>query len=87
MEDRFIPYLKSTQPAIWQALLGAARDGLVIIDEENDALSATNRLLFTYPALHEILQRMTDDWAENHVDSTAHFKALVSGASGDVGKR
>jgi hypothetical protein len=78
MSDHFISHLKSKHQTTWQTLVGAANDGLVFIDEENDAVTATNRLLFAYPGLHEALQRLTDEWAERHVDVTSEFKKLIS---------
>ncbi len=78
MTDRFISYLKSKQRGLWQTLLIASADGLVVIDEENDAVTATNRLLLTYPGLHEALQRLTDEWAERHLDVSHIFKTLVN---------
>jgi hypothetical protein len=81
MDDRFIPHLKSNHAAVWRTLLIAAADGLVVIDEANDAVTATNRLLFTYPGLHDFLTRMTDEWAERHVDAAAMFKTLVEEAA------
>ena len=77
MNDQFIPYLKSKHKGTWQTLLLAAADGLVVIDEDNDAVTATNRLLFTYPGLHEVLQCLTDTWAERHVNVDALFQGLI----------
>ncbi len=77
MNDQFIPHLKSKHRGTWQTLLIAAADGLVVIDEDNDAVTATNRLLFTYPGLHDALQRLTDEWAERHVDVGSLFLDLI----------
>lgn len=81
MDDRFIPYLKTQHPAVWRTLLIAAADGLVVIDEDNDAVTATNRLLLAYPGLHDFLTRMTDEWAERRVDAEAVFSDLVREAA------
>lgn len=81
MDDRFIPYLQTRHPAVWRTLLIAAADGLVVIDEANDAVTATNRLLLAYPGLHDFLTRMTDEWAERQVDVGAVFKDLVQEAA------
>ena len=58
----YVEYLKTSQPAIWQSLQNAAAEGLVFIDEEKDAVTASNRLLLTYPDLHEVLEMMTQNW-------------------------
>ncbi len=34
----------------------AEKDELILIDEENDAVTATNRLLWTNPCLHENIE-------------------------------
>jgi len=78
MSGRFISYLQNKQKGIWQALRIAAADGLVVIDEKNDAVTATNRLLLTFPDLHAALQRLTDEWAERHVNVGALFHHLVN---------
>lgn len=64
----FITSLKKEQPELWAVIAKAAKEGLIFVDEENDAVTATNRLLITYPGLHEILQFITDQWyaSEGH---------------------
>lgn len=61
-EETFINYLQLEQPGIWSSLLRAEGLGLVHIDRENDAVTATNRLLLTYPDLHEVLNLITESW-------------------------
>lgn len=65
----FIEYLKFEQPRLWEAINGAADDGLIIIDEENDAVSATNRLLLTYPELHSVLNLLVDNWVRKKTET------------------
>jgi hypothetical protein len=74
--EGLVEYLKRKQPATWALLKRAALDGLVIIDEATDAATATNRLLLTYPGLHEILSTLTNAWAECRNDTSAHFARL-----------
>jgi hypothetical protein len=72
-----IEHLKTRQPATWAMLELAALDGLVVIDEETDAVTATNRLLLTYPGLHDILATLTNAWAERACDPSAHVARLL----------
>lgn|GEM_PF-2061955 len=51
-------------PAIWAKLEYAAQEGLVYIDVDSDAVTASNRLLLTYPDLHEVLSTLINQWAE-----------------------
>lgn len=62
MKSGFINYIKTTQPMMWQSIENAAQEGLIYIDEEMDAITATNRLLLTYPQLHEVLNMLTENW-------------------------
>jgi hypothetical protein len=73
----FIEHLKTRQPATWALLKAAASNGLVVIDEETDAVTATNRLLLTYPGLHDNLATLTNAWAERTFDPSAHFARLL----------
>ncbi|MGK0291017.1 MAG: hypothetical protein ACI86H_002484 [bacterium] len=68
----FINYLQLEETAIWTSLLGAAESGLVFIDRENDAVTATTRLLLTYPDLHEVLNFLTDAWFQKRSAEIGH---------------
>ncbi len=69
--NSFIESLKQDQPQLWENIVAASQEGLIVIDEENDAVTATNRLLLTYPGLHEVLAFLNDQWIENlSLDST-----------------
>ena len=72
--ETFIDSIKKTQPQLWNIIVSAAEDGLIHIDEENDGVTATNRLLLTYPGLHDILAYLTDQWAENTFDQKSFSK-------------
>ncbi|PCI28991.1 MAG: hypothetical protein COB67_05245, partial [SAR324 cluster bacterium] len=56
----YISYLKLEQPQIWLSILRAAEDGLIFVDEANDSVTATARLLLTYPDLHEVFNMLTE---------------------------
>lgn len=60
----YINYLKLEQPELWLSILRAQKMGLIYVDEENDAVTATNRLLLTYPDLHEVLNMLSDSWMQ-----------------------
>lgn len=75
--ERLIEHLKTRQPATWALLKAAAADGLVVIDEETDPFTATNRLLLTYPGLHDTLATLTNAWAERTFDPSAHVARLL----------
>ena len=79
----FIESMKTDQPMIWAKLLEAAADGLVFIDEETDAVTATNRLLLTYPDLHDLLNFFTDQWVEMEMTKPNFFKDLLKESIGE----
>lgn len=69
MVEGFISELKNQQPLVWQLLQQAEVEGLIHIDESVDAITPTNRLLWTYPGLHEVLVRIINELIENqHTD-------------------
>lgn len=63
-DTSYINYLKMEQPEIWQSILGAEKEGLIIINEETDSVTATNRLLLTYPGLHDTLNMLVEGWTQ-----------------------
>lgn len=75
--EGLIEHLKTHQPRTWALLEDAAKGGLIAIDEETDAVTATNRLLLTYPGLHDALATLTNAWAERSFDPSAHIAALL----------
>ncbi len=75
--DGLIQHLKTQQPKTWALLEDAAREGLVAIDEQIDAVTATNRLLLTYPGLHNAIATLTNAWAERSFDASAHVAQLL----------
>lgn len=78
--ERYIEYLQIQHPKIWESLLRAAKDGLVHIDKEADSVTATNRLLLTYPDLHDILNIISEEWYKDKaIEAGEHqFRDLLS---------
>jgi hypothetical protein len=78
MQKSFLEDIKKTQPELYASLKKYADDGLFVIDEQNDAITATNRLLFTYPDLHLALSTLINSWYDNHLtqDISNIFKEL-----------
>lgn len=78
--ERYIDYLKIQHPKIWESLNRAAQDGLVYIDHEADSVTATNRLLLTYPDLHDILNVINEEWYKDKAIKAGEdqFKDLIS---------
>jgi hypothetical protein len=76
----FLQSIKETQPQLWQTIEKTSKDGLIIIDEENDAITATNRLLWTYPDLHETISVLINQWSERELKENSEdiFKNLIS---------
>jgi hypothetical protein len=72
-----IQFLKDRQPSTWALLKMAALQGLVVIDEEADSITATNRLLLTYSGLHDVISMIVDSFAERSFDNRTHFRALL----------
>jgi hypothetical protein len=67
----FIETIKQDQPALWELIKLHSQSGLIVVDEENDAVSATNRLLWTYPGLHEALNTVINNWNFTSIEDTA----------------
>ena len=81
-QQGFIAHVKQNHPQMWQLIQQTAQDsGLIVVDEENDAITATNRLLWTNPVLHECLATLVDQWADQHAEADAEsaFRALIQG--------
>ncbi|MDX2470972.1 MAG: hypothetical protein QNL04_10400 [SAR324 cluster bacterium] len=77
--NSYIEYVKTKEPRMWASLEGAAKEGLIFIDEKNDAITATNRLLLTYPALHEIINYLVGEWKAEQAKTIGfdHIKSLL----------
>jgi hypothetical protein len=76
-----VEYMRERQPASWALLKLAAAQGLVVIDEATDSITATNRLLLTYTGLHEVVSMLVDSWAERSYDSRSAFSELLKPGS------
>ena len=81
-EGGFFEYLQREERATWTLLKIVGKDGLVIINPETDAVTATNRLLLTYPGLHEILTTLINQWAEEQQNVSDAFRSLISSEGG-----
>ncbi|WP_320044650.1 hypothetical protein [uncultured Desulfobacter sp.] len=74
--------IKAGAPKLWESLEHAATLGLIFIDEEHDAVTATNRLLLTYPDLHGALNQIIDHWsnqADGGMDALAEILHRTKG--------
>ena len=72
-----IESIKVVQPQLWEVIQSAAKEGLIVLDEGSDAITATNRLLLTYPGLHEVLAFITDQWVEAELEQENFLSALL----------
>lgn len=75
-DTSYINYLKLEQPEIWKTILKAEKNGLIVVNEKTDSVTATNRLLLTYPELHEVLNMLVEGW--NQKKSEAFGQELIS---------
>ncbi|OSM01886.1 hypothetical protein [Magnetofaba australis] len=63
-ERGYLHFVQTRHPKMWALIEKTARDsGLIFIDEANDAITASNRLLWTNPILHDCLATLVDQWA------------------------
>lgn len=82
----FTGYLKNEQPRLWESLCNAAEEGLIVIDEANDSVTATNRLLLTYPDLHTVLSFLVDTWVKRKTEEfVTASAAFIKEAQGNHG--
>jgi hypothetical protein len=78
IEGGFIDYIQKKQPVVWAMIENASKDGLIQVDIENDAVTATNRLLWTYPGLHDTLNAIINEWGNNPKNHEEHFKSIIN---------
>jgi hypothetical protein len=79
----FIEYIQKTQPAVWAMIENASKDDLIIVDIENDAVTATNRLLWTYPGLHDTLNAIINEWGNDPRTHEAQFQNILDSLKED----
>ena len=81
----FIDSIKQEQPALWELIKLHSKSGLIVVDEENDAVSATNRLLWTYPGLHEALNTIINNWNNSSLEKMAkeNFSQILKNIDND----
>lgn len=77
--DSFLEYLVEKQPIFFKSLEMAQKQGLLVVDEDIDAVSASNRLLFTNDVLQQTLNLMVADWMDYETRSLEHFREIVRG--------
>ena len=77
----FLKSVKEEHPNLWESIRQAAKSGLILIDEQNDSITATNRLLFTYPDLHEAISTLINEWEYNHLkqNNKNYFNEIIKG--------
>ncbi len=68
---------KKKQPDMWILIKKATERGLIVVDVENDAITATNRLLWTNPVLHDCLATLVDQWTIDHETEMESFSSLL----------
>lgn len=73
----FIEFIQTKQPLVWAMIQNASTDGLIVVDVENDAVTATNRLIWTYPGLHDALNAIINEWGNDPRYHTEHFKNIL----------
>ena len=79
----FLKYLIDEQPVFLKSLALARRQGLIVVDEELDAVGASNRLLLTSDVLQEVLNEMVGDWMDFETGSAEHFARLIAEEDND----
>lgn len=68
-ESGLLQSIKQQAPNLWAAFANAADEGLIFIDEANDAITASNRLLLTFPDLHEMICHIVDHWTHHRPEA------------------
>ena len=80
LPDGFIKFIQEEQGAIWRIIQRTNKYGeLFHIDEENDAITPSNRLLLTDPSLHEVLCTIINEWAEFRLNKKNLIKNFQEG--------
>lgn len=74
--------IRQDAPKLWAAFTLAAGHGLIFIDEANDAITASNRLLLTYPDLHEMTCQIIDHWAHHRAETKTDEWTRLMGQAG-----
>ncbi|MBF0371351.1 MAG: hypothetical protein HQL52_18065 [Magnetococcales bacterium] len=77
LDNGFIEFVKNRQPGMWTLIEKARENGLIVVDEANDAITATNRLMWTNPVLHDCLATLVDQWTRTHETETEAFRSLL----------
>lgn len=78
----FLEYLMAEEPVFLKTLVVAREQGLLVVDDELDAVCASTRLMLTSTVLQDVLNEMVADWMDHETNSEAHFAALVESLKG-----
>lgn len=68
-ESGLLRSIEQQAPKLWAAFTAAADEGLIFIDEANDAITASNRLLLTFPDLHDMISHIVDHWTRHRPEA------------------
>jgi len=74
----FVDYLLKDRPVFLHAMEMGMKEGLIVVDEELDAVGVSNRLLLTSTVLQETLNDLVGDWMDLERDSEAFFHTLLN---------
>lgn len=58
----FLSYLQFEQRNIWRSITRVDEEGLLFIDEENDAVKISDSLPQTYPELDHVIHLLVKMW-------------------------
>jgi hypothetical protein len=73
----FLEYLLAEEPVFLKTLAVARQQGLLVVDDEIDAVGASTRLLLTSTVLQDVLNEMVADWMDHEENSKVNFEGLV----------
>ena len=74
----FMDYLIEERPAFLRSVEMGIEQGLIVVDEEVDAVGVSNRLLLTSTVLQETLNDLVGEWMALGSGSDAFFQALLN---------
>lgn len=79
-DSGFLKSIQTTHPNLWESILASSKSGLIVIDQQNDSITATNRLLLTYPDLHEAISTLVNEWEQIHLkqNSKSYFNHITN---------
>ncbi|MEO5366635.1 MAG: hypothetical protein H7831_09835 [Magnetococcus sp. WYHC-3] len=79
LEGGFLHFVQTHQPRLWALIQKTAQEsGLIVVDEAHDAITATNRLLWTNPVLHDCIATLVDQWTRDHETRDRPLRTLLT---------